>query len=307
MFVTLTLNPAIDETLTVKSPLSIGSICTVTEEIRTPGGKGVNVAKMIAANGKPVTVAGLLGQNDLSFYEGALTSAGITCRFLTVPFATRINTMLTDGIGHELKVNKPGFPALYFDEAALLQYATSLTGTGTVMIMSGSLPARFPTDTYARLIRLFRKIGCTTVFDTSGPALAAGIAEKPDVIKPNRHELESVLNRQLNSEQAVKEVLRDLMTRHEAIVMSDGLAGAWFASRGTILFAAAPEVTPVDTTGAGDTLLGQFCADYFPSRILTSEIAANAVAAGAAAVEQRGTPLVGVDRMRTLAATVKVR
>jgi len=307
MFVTLTLNPAIDETLTVKAPLIIGSICTVTEEIRTPGGKGVNVAKMIAANGKSVTAGGLLGQSDCPFYERALTSAGITCRFLTVPFATRINTMLTDGAGHELKLNKPGFPELDFDEAALLHYAASLTGTGTVVVMSGSLPARFPTDTYARLIRLFRKIGCTTVLDTSGPALTVGLAEKPDVIKPNRHELESVLNRQLKSEQAVKEVLRDLMTRHEAIIMSDGPAGAWFASRGTILFATAPEVTLVDTTGAGDTLLGQFCADYFPDRVLTSEIAARAVAAGSAAVEQRGTPIIGIDRMRALAATVKVR
>lgn len=307
MFVTLTLNPAIDETLTVKPPLSIGSICTVTEETRTPGGKGVNVAKMIAANGKSVTAGGLLGQNDLPFYEGALRSAGITCRFLTVPFATRINTMLTDGIGHELKVNKPGFPALDFNEAALLHYATSLTGTDTVMILSGSLPTGFPTDTYARLIRLFRKIGCATVLDTSGPALAAGLAEKPDVIKPNRHELENALNRQLKSEEDLKDSLRDLMTQHEAIVMSDGSAGAWFASRGTILFAAAPGVTPVDTTGAGDTLLGQFCADYFPTRVLTSDIAARAVAAGSAAVEQRGTPIIRIDRMRTLAATVTVR
>ena len=214
--------------------------------------------------------------------------------------------MLSDGVGHELKLNQPGFPELDFDEAALLHYATSLTKRKRVVILSGSLPARFPANTYARLIRLFRQIGCTTVLDTSGPALAAGLAAKPEVIKPNRHELESLLHRRLKSAKQVKEILRDLMTRQEAVVMSDGPAGAWFASRGTILFAASPDVLRVDTTGAGDTLLGQFCADYFPARILTPSIAARAVAAGAAAVEQRGTPLLRVNRIQDLAATVKV-
>jgi 1-phosphofructokinase family hexose kinase len=301
MFFALTLNPAIDQTLTVKPLLSIGSICTVMKQIRTPGGKGVNVAKMIAANGKPVIAGGLLGRNDLPLYKRALTPAGIACRFLTVPFPTRTNTMLTDGTGHELKFNQPGFPDLDFDESALLRYATSFTKVGTVVILSGSLPVRFPADTYARLIRLFHNAGCTTVLDTSGPALAAGLAEKPAVIKPNRQELESVLKRRLKSDKAVKDILRNLMTRHEAVVLSDGPAGAWFASRGTILFAPSPQVPQVDSTGAGDTLLGQFCADYFPARLLTPALAARAVAAGAAAVEQRGTPLIDIRRVQSLA------
>jgi 1-phosphofructokinase family hexose kinase len=306
MFVTLTLNPAIDQTVTVEAPLSIGSVCKVTAETRTPGGKGVNVAKMIAANGKSVTAGGLLGQDDLRFYERTLTPAGIACRFLTVPFATRTNTMLTDGAGHELKLNQSGFPGLEFHEASLLSYATSLTEMGTVVVLSGSLPVQFPADTYARLIRLFCKAGCATVLDTSDAALAAGLAAKPDVIKPNRRELEGLLNRRLTSNHDVQETLRDLMTRHEVIVMSDGPDGAWFASRGKILFATSPEVARVDTTGAGDTLLGQFCADYFPARIMTSEIAARAVAAGAAAVEQPGTPIIDSRRVQDLAAIVKV-
>jgi len=304
MFVTLTLNPGIDQTITVNPPLSIGSIYAVTGETRTPGGKGVNVAKMIAANGKAVTAAGLLGKNELPLYKDTLGAAGVNCRFMTVPFATRTNTMLTDGAGRELKLNRPGFPDLHFDEAELFRYAVSLTDT--VVVMSGSLPVRFPADTYARLIRVFRENGCVTVLDTSGPALAAGLVERPDIIKPNRHELEGVLARRLESAEAIRAVLRDLMSIHEAVVVSDGAAGAWFAGRGTILFAAAPEVPQVDTTGAGDTLLGQFCADYFPARVLTSEIAARAVAAGAAAVEQRGTPVIGIQRVHALAATVKV-
>jgi 1-phosphofructokinase family hexose kinase len=300
MFVTLTLNPAIDQTLAVRPPLALGSICAVTAETRTPGGKGVNVAKMIAANGKPVTAGGLLGRQELPFYRQSLVPVGIACRFLAVPFPTRVNTMLTDGAGHELKLNKPGFPELAFDEGRLLAYAGRLAKKGMIVILSGSLPARFPADTYARLIRHFRKAGCATVLDTSGPALAAGLAAGPDIIKPNRQELDSVLGRKLKTEKMLKDALADLMIKHEVVILSDGPAGAWFASRGEILFAPSPDVKRIDTTGAGDTLLGQFCADYFPARKLTPALAARAVAAGAAAVEQHGTPVIAMERIRAL-------
>jgi 1-phosphofructokinase family hexose kinase len=304
MFITLTLNPAMDQTLTVEGGLALGKVHAVRAETLTPGGKGVNVAKMLAANGKAVIAGGLLGEDRLAFYKDALTPLGIDCRFLPVPFSTRTNTMLTDGQGHELKLNRPGFPDLDFEESVLSVYVRSIATPGSIVTLNGSLPARFPPDTYARLIRLFHGLGCPTVVDSSGPALADAWQEKPEVIKPNRKELEAVLGETLGSDDVVRSALRKLMTEHEVVIVSDGALGAWFASRGKILFAESPEVPRVDTTGAGDTLLGQFCADYFPARVLTPEIAARAVAAGAAAVEQHGTPLISLERVFELAKRV---
>ena len=304
MFITLTLNPAIDQTLTVEGDLAIGAVHRVRAETATPGGKGVNVAKMIVANGQPVTAGGLLGQEQVSFYMDKLSPLGITCRFLAVPEPTRANLMITDGHGREMKFNRPGFPDLKYDESALSVYVRSLATPGTVAILSGSLPARFPAETYARLIRLFQAAGCATVVDVSGPALTAALLEKPDVIKPNREELEHALGLALDSESAIRLALDELMAEHEVVIVSDGAHGAGFASRGQILFAAPPDVPCVDTTGAGDTLLGQFCADYFPARALTPEIAARAVAAGAAAVEQRGTPFISLARILELSKRV---
>lgn len=304
MFVTLTLNPAIDQTIAVEGDLSLGKVHAVFSETVTPGGKGVNVAKMLAANGKFVTAAGLLGRDQVAFYESALAPAGIACRFLAVPHPTRTNLMLTDNHGHELKLNRVGFPELEFDDPTLSAYAHSLVTPGAVVIMSGSLPARFPADTYARLVRLFRAAGCATIVDTSGPALAEALDEKPDVIKPNRKELEAVRRTVLDSTPAMRMALEELMRNQEAVIVSDGARGAWFASHGQIYFAQSPEVACVDSTGAGDSLLGQFCADFFPARKLTPDIAARAVAAGAAAVEQRGTPLLSLARVLELAKRV---
>lgn len=301
MFITVTLNPAIDQTLTVDGTLAIGRVHAVRAETRTPGGKGVNVAKMLAANGRPVIAGGLIGRDQRAGFAAALTPMGIACRFRTVPYPTRLNTMLTDGAGRELKLNQPGFPDLAFDEAALVRYLRTLLKPGRVVILSGSLPARFPAGTYATLARHVRAAGNPVVLDTAGPALAAALAVPPDVIKPNRRELEAALGVSLKSERARRAALVRLMARVEAVILSDGARGAWFASRGQILAAASPAVPRVDTTGAGDALLGQFCADYFPARILTPAIAARAVAAGAAAVEQRGTPPIALHRVLTLA------
>jgi 1-phosphofructokinase len=307
MFVTLTLNPAIDHSITVHGELAVGAIHAVTAETCTPGGKGVNVAKMLASNGARVTAAGLLGSDRLAFYEATLRPAGIACRFLPLPHATRVNLMITNGAGQEMKFNRPGFPDAAFDERALLAYAGPLADPGAIVILSGSLPARFPADTYARLIRLFHKSGSPTVLDTSGPALAAGLREKPTVIKPNRRELEGVLGQSLASEAAMVAALRALSQVHEAVIVSDGARGAWFAGRGQCWFAVAPDVSAVDTTGAGDALLGQFCADYFLRRLITPDVMARAVAAGAAAVEQRGTPAIAHQRVVELAGRVRIR
>lgn len=307
MFVTLTLSTTVDQTISVQGDLAIGKVHSVTAETCTPGGKGVNVAKLLASNGFPVTAAGLLGEDRLAFYEATLLPAGITCRFMPLPHPTRVNFMITNGSGQEMKFNRPAFPNAPFDEPALLAYAASLVQPGAIVIMSGSLPARFPTDTYARLIRCFHAAGCPTVVDASGPALAAALQEKPEVIKPNREELEAVLGQSLALDAAMVTALRTLARTHETIIVSDGARGAWFASQKRIWFASAPDVPCVDTTGAGDSLLGQFCADYFPGRAITADLMARAVAAGSAAVEQHGTPVIAHQRVLDLARRVTIR
>jgi 1-phosphofructokinase family hexose kinase len=304
MFVTLTLNPAIDQTLSISGELALNHIFNISAETSTPGGKGVNVAKILAANGQTVTAAGLLGEDRLAFFSDALLPAGIACRFLPLPHPTRLNLMISDGQGRELKLNRPGFPALPYDESAIKAYARTLAAPDSIIILSGSLPVQFPPHIYATLIRLFHAAGCPTVIDVAGPALTAALPEKPDVIKPNRHELEAVLGTSLTSQEAMLSALHGLMPNHQAIIVSDGDKGAWFAGNGQIWFAAAPPITCVDTTGAGDSLLGQFCADYFPNRTLTPELIARAVAAGSAAVERHGTPLIARERIEELARQV---
>lgn len=308
MFVTLTLSPAIDCTLTVEGVISVGGVHRVSGEVQTPGGKGLNVAKVIAAAGHHVVAGGLLGEDEFALYIPFLGRHGIDSHFLSVPYPTRRNIMAVDEVGTELKFNRPAFPDLAYDRDMLVRYATELAARGEVAILSGSLPAAYPDDTYSGLIGALSAQGVTTVLDASGPGLRSALGALPALIKPNRREFEELVGFSVDTEEQMRAELVRLLERHEGIIVSDGERGAYFATKEGILWASAPRVDAIDSTGAGDSLLGQFCTEYFGgSRKLSPHVAAMSVAAGAAAVEVRGTPVISVDRIRHLAKDVNVR
>ena len=306
MHVTMTLNPAVDVTWQVRDVLRIGAVHAVGQETRTPGGKGLNVAKMLAAQGREVVAGGLVGQNQADWFSSMLRSMGVTPRLLSVDHDTRTNVMVTGADGREMKFNQSGFPDLEPDWPCLQKYLQSLVSGCSVAVFSGSLPARFPSDTYARIMEPFLKAGCAVALDTAGEALVLAARHPGLILKPNRDELSGWIGQPLTDDASLISAVRALSARHEIVMVSDGSVGAYFAQGRTVWLARAPDVRAVDTTGAGDALLGQFCSDYFPDRKLTEACMARAVAAGAAACEQYGTPLPDIARIAELSAYVSV-
>jgi len=307
MFATLTLNPAIDTTLFIEGNLRINSVRKVKEEKNRPGGKGINVAKVIATNGCKVIAGGILGEGEAPWFECELRKKGIECNFMKVPYKTRENIMVSDDNGDEIKLNKPGYPELQFDFPRLRRYCFGLAKKVDIIILSGSLPVRFPDRTYAVLIRLFHEAGKIVVLDTSGLPFLMGLREKPEIIKPNMQEFKECCKSLFSQNKInLKDAMRSMAANHEVVIVSDGEHGAYFCNSSTFFKAKAPEVLSVDTTGAGDALLGQFCCDYFPARKLTKDVVAMAVAAGSASVELKNTFSLSVDRVKKLVRQVKV-
>lgn len=300
MFATLTLAPAIDCTVTLDHRLTPGDVHLVSDETVRPGGKGINVAKVLAARGCHVAAGGLLGQDNTAPFERLLAQMDIRDRFVRVPGETRRNLMIIDG-GREYKVNRPALPDLPYEEAFVRGAVIQLVAGAEVVVLSGSLPKRFPTDTYARIVRVLRAMGKVVVLDTSGDALRGGVPSKPTIIKPNRAECEDLVGYALTSPDAFRRACAELLQRHEVVILSDGARGAWFAQGGRVFHATSPEVQVADTTAAGDMLLGEFCIGFFPDRVLTPQLAARATAMGAAAVEGSGSHCPSNDRVRELA------
>lgn len=300
----IALNPAIDCTLRLDRMLKPGSVHAVVDEKEVPGGKGINVARLLAARGRTVRLGGLIGRTDADAFRTALPPS-VSCCFLCVDKPTRRNLMLLDG-SREYKLNRPGYAGLTSEGTLIENVLARVSRQSDVVILTGSLPQHFPSDTYATMIHRLRRDGKRVVLDASGAALIAGVAAGPDAIKPNREECEHLLGRPCRNPAALRSALSELALRIPYVAISDGPRGAWFAAGGQSWFAASPPARRVDTTAAGDTLLAQWCADLF-SRGMDVQTAANAVAAGAAAVETLGSSCPDPARIDALSKQVVVR
>jgi fructose-1-phosphate kinase PfkB-like protein len=194
VIVTVTLNPALDLTYRVDAliPHTTIRVRSVTER---PGGKGLNVARVLHALHEPVLATGLLGGPTGARVRDLLAAEhAVAADFVPIAAETRRTIAVLDDRDATL-FNEPG-PRVTAPEWATFRrhYANLLPGA-TVVVLAGSLPAGLPTDAYAHLIRLARQHDVRVVLDTSGPALAAAVPAGPDVVKPNEPELRALLSR----------------------------------------------------------------------------------------------------------------
>ena len=258
-FLCICLSPAIDATVRLGAWPTDGCILKDAAETLAPGGKAVNVARWLAkranaaANGAKIACGGLLGEDNAAVFARELSRYGIDDRFIRVPGTTRVNEMFVTPSGC-FKVNRPAFPGL---TASAVPGGTEsfAAGPADVVVLSGSLPRDFPSDTYRRLVAAAKDAGATVVLDASGPALAEGAKARPDVIKPNADECRALVGFVPKTPDEFARATAALKAFCDCPIISDGASGCWFD--GT--FVPAPPVETLDTTAAGDTLLAEWC------------------------------------------------
>jgi tagatose 6-phosphate kinase len=267
MILAVTLNPALDITYRVDA-LRAHTSHRVTEVAECPGGKGLNVARVLAQLGEPVLATGLLGGATGARITELL--AGVEHSFWPVTGETRRTVAIVDG------QDATGFwePGPAVRAAEWEQFRThfgSLLPGVKVVTLSGSLPRGLPSDAYAQLITLAREAGVLSVLDAEGEALALGIAAGPDVVKPNRDELGDSTPRELLARGA------------KAVVASRGEEGMEAVTAHGTWRAFPPERVFGNPTGAGDSCVAAL-ARGLASGAGWHELVTDAVAVSAAAV-----------------------
>ena len=210
MIITVTLNAAIDKSLSVPN-FRLGRRHRTVEQTTLPGGKGVNVARTLKTLGQPVIATGFAGGATGTRIVEALTDESILNDFVRIREESRTNTAVLDPTnGEQTEINERG-PAVSGRELELFRDKLLYLARGAaIVIFAGSLPRNVDADVYADLIKELRKLGLVVVIDTDGDPLRHAVRAEPHVVSPNVLEAEELVGHEFNDDEdriiAVREI-----------------------------------------------------------------------------------------------------
>jgi 1-phosphofructokinase len=309
--VTLTANPSLDRTLELPGPLDLGGVVRLVRSGTEPGGKGVNVARAVAAAGGDVVSVLPAADHDPMLH--ALLAIGLQTAAVPVAAPVRTNYTLATPDGTTTKLNEPGTALDGPTRAALTALLQRHAAGAGWVVLSGSLPPATPLDWYAELVRSLRGTGARVAVDTSEAALLALLAAGPDaapyLLKPNSEELAQVAGVPELDVLADPEVaLAAVRTLHDRgvaeVLLTLGAEGALLSTAdGGLWSAIPPRIAVRSTVGAGDcSLAGYLLADLAGAG--PAERLRTAVAYGAASAALPGSAVPTPDQVDVAAVQV---
>jgi 1-phosphofructokinase/tagatose 6-phosphate kinase len=291
VIVTVTLNAAVDRTLTVPN-FQRGQRHRASEGLTLAGGKGINIARALKQSGVPVIATGLAGGKTGMRIIEELTAEAILNDFVRIEDESRTSTAIVDPTGGSYtEVNEWGPHVGPEELEMLLEKLTYLSRGADYVIFAGSLPRGVDDGFYGEAIRELNRRGAHTVLDSEGEPLRKGTQAEPLLVSPNEREAEGLVGQEFHDDD-------DFLTGLEAIaelgarnVLVTSESGCWALLRTEREWhryrALAPRVDPVSAVGSGDVLLAGFIAARLEGRSDEEALRA-AVAAGTASTLELG-------------------
>lgn len=305
MILTLTLNPAVDQTLWVERFVP-GTVHRPTESQLDAAGKGVNVSRMAHRLGAPTIAFGFLGGETGHIVESLLDEERVQHHFVAVPGRTRIDVTIIDRASGEASSFFDAGPRVTSDRLRILEEMLEIwLGAARVLVLAGSLPPGADPSIYSRLVHRAHEHGVDTIVDADGEPLRDACSAAPTVIKPNRSEAERLLGRTIRDEAEAVAAAREL-SRRGAVVLSLGRQGAIVARRTEAWFVTPPPVPTRSTVGSGDSLVAGIAVALDRGEDLLTGVRLG-TAAGAATAASPGTALGTAEETRRLFPQVRMR
>lgn len=290
--VTLTMNPAVDESTSVPYVLPDRKLRCQAPTYE-PGGGGINVARAIRKLGGDALAcfpeAGPAGE----LLKRLLDAEGVRYTPMHVTGWTRENlNVLEEVSGRQFRFCMPGAALGDLEWPIFLDWVRQLRPSPDFLVASGSLPPGAPVDFYARLAAAGRQMGSRVVLDTSGAPLASAVEEGVYLLKPSLHEFQALMGEHEGDESHLASLAAMAVKRGwcEIIVLSLGAGGALWVTASERERLASPAVRVKSSVGAGDSMVGGIVLSLAQGRAL-GEAVRFGVAAGAAAVMNPGTEL----------------
>jgi 1-phosphofructokinase family hexose kinase len=291
VIVTVTLNAAVDRTLTVPN-FQRGQRHRASAGLTLAGGKGINVARALKALGVPVVATGLAGGVTGTRIVEELSREAILNDFVRIEGESRTSTAVVDPTGATYtEINEWG-PAVRDEELeTLTEKLRYLTQGAELVVFAGTLPRNVADDFYAEAVRELSRRHVPAVLDTEGEPLRLGVEAEPFLVSPNQAEAESLVGQEFHDEedfQLALDRIAEMGARNILLTTDWGCAALLREERATRrLRATAPRVEPISTVGSGDALLAGFLAARHAGRSSEESLRA-AVAAGVASTLEVG-------------------
>ncbi|MGE6631216.1 1-phosphofructokinase [Bacillus sp. NPDC077027] len=257
MIYTVTLNPSVDYIVHVED-FAVGALNRSTYDKKYPGGKGINVSRLLNRHGVESKALGFIGGFTGKYIQDFLQNEQLQTAFHEVAEDTRINVKLKTGEETEINGMGPNITEAQF-EAFLAQF--DALNEGDIVVLAGSIPSSMPQNTYERIASVCQKNGGHVVLDISGEALEKATDMKPYLMKPNHHELGDMFHTSITSvSEAVPYGEKLLEQGAEHVIVSMAGDGALLFSKDGIFQSNVPKGKLVNSVGAGDSVVAGFLA-----------------------------------------------
>jgi 1-phosphofructokinase family hexose kinase len=291
VIVTVTMNAALDRTLTVPN-FQLGQRHRASQGLTLAGGKGINVARALKRLDVPVVATGLAGGRTGTRIVEELTSEAILNDFVRIADESRTSTAVVDPTAATYtEINEWG-PQVTPEELEILLDKISYLARGAdLVVFAGTLPRAVDESFYAEAIRDLSRRNVRAVLDSEGSPLRLGVEAEPYLVTPNQREAEALVGQELNDEDEylmAVERIAEMGARNVLVTEETRSFGLFREDRKRLLLrASAPRVEPISAVGSGDVLLAAFLASRLANKPLEESLR-RAVAAGAASTLEVG-------------------
>lgn len=259
MIYTCTITPSVDYT-TYLPAFTPGKLNRSSEVFYYPGGKGINVSRVLKRLGADNVALAFTGGFTGHYIEAFLKNEGVAVDFIETDSITRINVKVK--AAEETELNGPG-PDLTAEQLEQLLAKVQKMSPGDWFVLAGSLPDSIPLAYFTELANSCQRQDVRFVLDSSGAALKELIKAKPFLIKPNEQELGELFDVEITSKQDALYYAKKIVDAGvQHVIVSFGGDGAMLVTQDGAVFAEAPKGQVVNTVGSGDSLVSGFIASY---------------------------------------------
>lgn len=309
MIITVTLNAALDRSLTVPI-FKLGHRHRASSALVLAGGKGINVARALKRLDVPVVATGLAGGRTGTRIVEELTEEAILNDFVRIRDESRTSTAVVDPTaGTYTEINEWGPKVSDHELEILLDKLRYLSRGASMVVLAGSLPRGVDEGFYAAAVREMTRLGTRVVLDVEGEPLRRGIEAEPWLVSPNQHEAEQLVGQEFEDDDdfvMALDTIAEMGARNVHITMETGCFALVREERQVRRYRARiPQLEPVSVLGAGDVLLARWLVAQGEGRPAEESLRL-AVAAGSASVLEVGAGRFDPKEAARLASLVEV-